>query len=102
VRLVDARVDAKHLPGIRAARAQPGNGVGGRAAPEPGQWLILDVDATSPSTIPMDKEKAAPDLEEDVRPSPAVLCSWTAHDIAGGEALARAAAPCNAGSNTAD
>src|SRR5258705_11490407 len=46
-RLVDARVDAKHLPGIRVARAHAREQAwAAGAAPERGQWLILDVDAT--------------------------------------------------------
>jgi hypothetical protein len=45
-RLVDARVDAKHLPGIRAARAHAREQAWAAGpAPEPGQWLILHVAA---------------------------------------------------------
>ncbi len=60
-RLVDSRVDAKHLPGIRAARAHAREQAwAAGAAPEPGQWLILDVDAT----ITIDHSWTAPTSPE--------------------------------------
>jgi hypothetical protein len=46
-RLVDARIDAAHLPGIRTARAHARERAwAAGAAPAPGGWLHLDVDAT--------------------------------------------------------
>src|SRR5213082_2916370 len=46
-RLVDQRIDAAHLPGIRAARgiARAAAWTAG-AAPAGGQWLHIDIDAT--------------------------------------------------------
>src|SRR5258705_13672971 len=100
-RLVDARVDAKHLPGIRAARAHAREQAwAAGAAPEPGQWLILDVDATITIDHSDDKEKAAPTWKKTFGHHP-LLVFLDRPDIAGGEALAGLLRPGNAGSNTA-
>jgi hypothetical protein len=100
-RLVDARLDAKHLPGIRAARAHAREQAwAAGAAPEPGQWLILDVDATLTIDHSDDKEQAAPTWKKTFGHHP-LLVFLDRPDIAGGEALAGLLRPGNAGSNTA-
>ena len=100
-RLVDARVDAAHLPGIRGARAQAREVAwAAGAAPDPNQWLHLDVDATITIDHSDNKEGAAPTWKK----------TWGHHsllvfldrpEIAGGEGLAGLLRPGNAGSNTA-
>jgi hypothetical protein len=100
-RLVDARIDAKHLPGIRAARAHArARAWAAGAAPAPGEWLHLDIDATITIDHSDNKEKAAATWKK----------TWGHHslfafldrpEIAGGEALAGLLRPGNAGSNTA-
>ena len=100
-RLVDARVDAKHLPGIRAARAHAREQAwAAGAAPEPGQWLILDVDATITIDQSDGKEKAAPTWKKTFGHHP-LLVFLDRPEIAAGEALAGLLRPGNAGSNTA-
>ena len=100
-RLVDARVDAAHLPGIRAARtgARAAAWAAG-AAPAAGEWLHLDVDATITIDHSDNKENAGATWKK----------TWGHHsllvfldrpEIAGGEALAGLLRPGNAGSNTA-
>jgi hypothetical protein len=100
-RLVDERIDAQHLPGIRAARAHARQRawVGG-AAPEPGRWLILDVDATITIDHSDGKENAAPTWKKTFGHHP-LLVFLDRPEIAGGEALAGLLRPGNAGSNTA-
>ncbi len=100
-RLVDARIDAKHLPGIRAARAHAREKAwAAGAAPAPGEWLHLDIDATITIDHSDNKEQAAATWKK----------TWGHHlllafldrcEIAGGEALAGLLRPGNAGSNTA-
>jgi len=87
-RLVDARVDADHLPGIRAARAHARAAAwAAGAAPGAGQWLHLDVDATITIDHSDNKQDAAATWKK----------TWGHHsllvfldrpEIAGGEALA--------------
>ena len=100
-RLVDSRVDAAHLPRIRAARthARAAAWAAG-AAPAAGEWLHLDVDATITIDHSDNKENAAATWKQ----------TWGHHsllvfldrpEIAGGEALAGLLRPGNAGSNTA-
>src|SRR5258707_8369203 len=100
-RLVDARIDAKHLPGIRAARAHAREKAwAAGAAPAPGAWLHLDIDATITIDHSDNKENAAATWKK----------TWGHHsllvfldrpEIAGGEALSGLLRPGNAGSNTA-
>jgi hypothetical protein len=60
-RLVDSRVDAAHLPGIRAARAHARQKAwAAGAAPDPGDWLHVDIDATITIDHSDRKEQAAP------------------------------------------
>jgi hypothetical protein len=100
-RLVDQRIDAAHLPGIRAARASARAAAwAAGAAPAPGGWLHLDVDATFTIDDSDNKENAAATWKK----------TWGHHsllvfldrlEIAGGEALSGLLRPGNAGSNTA-
>jgi len=100
-RLVDQRIDAVHLPGIRAARAHAREVAwAAGAAPAPDQWLHLDVDATITIDHSDNKESAAATWKK----------TWGHHsllvfldrpEIAGGEALAGLLRAGNAGSNTA-
>ena len=100
-RLVDERIDAAHLPGIRAARAQAREVAwAAGAAPAAGEWLHLDIDATITIDHSDNKEDAAPTWKK----------TWGHHSllafldrpaIAGGEGLAGLLRAGNAGSNTA-
>ena len=100
-RCVDERIDAKHLPGIRAARgaARCAAWAAG-AAPAPGGWLHLDVDATITIDHSDDKQNAAPTWKKTFGHHP-LLVFLDRPEIAGGEALAGLLRPGNAGSNTA-
>ena len=99
-RLVDERIDAAHLPGVRAARA------GARAAAwaagaAPGQgWLHIDIDATLVIDHSDNKTGAAPTWKKSFGHHP-LLAFLDRPDIAGGEALAGLLRNGNAGSNTA-
>ena len=100
-RLVDARVDAAHLPGIRAARTQArARAWAAGAAPAPGGWLHLDVDATITIDHSDDKEESAPTWKKTFGHHP-LLVFLDRPEIAGGEALTGLLRPGNAGSNTA-
>ncbi|MDT5284337.1 MAG: hypothetical protein QOJ20_5532 [Mycobacterium sp.] len=100
-RLVDGRVDAKHLPGIRAARAQVRERAwAAGAAPAPGEWLHLDIDATITIDHSDNKEQARPTWKKTFGHHP-LLVFLDRPEIAGGEALAGLLRPGNAGSNTA-
>ena len=100
-RLVDERIDAAHLPGIRAARAAARAGAwAAGAAPEPGQWLHLDVDATLTVDHSDNKQNAAATWKKTYGHHP-LLVFLDRCEIAGGEALAGLLRPGNAGSNTA-
>ena len=80
-RLVDSRVDAAHLPGIRAARAHARAAAwAAGAAPAAGEWLHLDVDATITIDHSDNKENAARDLEEDLGSSLAAGVSGPPRD----------------------
>jgi hypothetical protein len=100
-RLVDARIDAKHLPAIRAARAQArARAWAAGAAPAPGEWLHLDVDATITIDHSDNKEKAAATWKK-TWGHHSLLAFLDRPEIAGGEALAGLLRAGNAGSNTA-
>jgi hypothetical protein len=100
-RLVDARIDAAHLPEIRAARAHARAAAwAAGAAPAAGQWLHLDVDATLTIDHSDNKEQAAPTWKKTFGHHP-LLVFLDRPEIAGGEALAGLLRPGNAGSNTA-
>ena len=100
-RLVDERIDAAHLPGVRAARAaaraaawQAG------AAPTTDGWLHIDIDATLVIDHSDNKAGAAPTWKKSFGLHP-LLAFLDRPEIAGGEALAGLLRSGNAGSNTA-
>ena len=100
-RLVDERIDAVHLPGIRAARAAAGRRAwAGGAAPDRDGWLYIDVDATLTIDHSDNKQNAASTWKKTYGYHP-LLVFLDRPDIAGGEALAALLRPGNAGSNTA-
>ncbi len=99
-RLIDQRIDAAHLPGVRAARA------GARAAaweagaaPTEG-WLHIDIDATLVIDHSDNKTGAAATWKKTYGHHP-LLAFLDRPQIAGGEALAGLLRNGNAGSNTA-
>jgi hypothetical protein len=99
-RLVDERIDAKHLPAIRAARAhaRAQAWAAGGAADHDG-WLHLDVDATITIDHSDNKENAAATWKKTFGFHP-LLVFLDRPDIAAGEALAGLLRKGNAGSNT--
>lgn len=100
-RLIDERIDAAHLPGVRAARAAARAAawaVG--AAPTTGGWLHIDIDATLVIDHSDNKAGAAPTWKKTFGLHP-LLAFLDRPDIAGGEALAGLLRNGNAGSNTA-
>ena len=100
-RLLDQRIDADHLPGIRAARAiaREQAWAAGAAPPESG-WLRIDIDATITIDHSDGKENSAATWKKTYGFHP-LLAFLDRPDIAGGEALAALLRPGNAGSNTA-
>ena len=99
-RCVDERIDAAHLPAIRAARAHARAAAwAGGAAPDHGGWLHLDVDATITIDHSDNKENAAATWKKTFGFHP-LLVFLDRTDIAAGEALAGLLRPGNAGSNT--
>ncbi|MGA9676621.1 MAG: IS1380 family transposase [Mycobacterium sp.] len=99
-RLVDERIDAAHLPGIRAARAHARvRAWAAGAAPDRGGWLHLDVDATITIDHSDNKENAAATWKKTFGFHP-LLVFLDRPDIAAGEALAGLLRAGNAGSNT--
>jgi hypothetical protein len=100
-RLLDERVDAIRLPGIRAARAHAREQAwAAGAAPDHGGWLHLDVDATITIDHSDTKENAAATWKKTFGHHP-LLVFLDRLDIAAGEALAGLLRAGNAGSNTA-
>jgi hypothetical protein len=96
-RLVDERIDAAHLPGIRGARAAAWEA---GAAHTPGDWLHIDIDATLVIDHSDNKELAAPTWKKTFGLHP-LLAFLDRPQIAGGEALAGLLRTGRAGSNTA-
>ena len=100
-RLVDARIDAAHLPKIRAARAAARAAAwAAGAAPPAGQPLYIDIDATLVIDHSDNKQDAAPTWKKSFGHHP-LLAFLDRPGIAGGEALAGLLRKGNAGSNTA-
>jgi DDE family transposase len=100
-RMVDQRIDAAHLPGIRAARAAARAAAwAAGAAPTPGEWLHIDIDATLVVDHSDHKQHAAPTWKKTFGHHP-LLAFLDRPRIAGGEAWAGVLRPGNAGSNTA-
>ncbi|MCI4674066.1 IS1380 family transposase [Candidatus Mycolicibacterium alkanivorans] len=100
-RLVDERIDAAHLPAIRAARcdARAAAWAAG-AAPAAGRWLHIDLDATITIDHSDNKENAAATWKKTYGHHP-LLAFLDRPEVAGGEALAGLLRAGNAGSNTA-
>lgn len=95
-----AKVDAAHLPGVRAARAAARERVwAAGGGPTVGSELRLDIDATI-TIAHSDKEDAAPTWKRTFGFHP-LLCFLDRPEVAGGEAMAGILRPGNAGSNTA-
>ncbi|ACC39855.1 transposase for insertion sequence ISMyma02 [Mycobacterium marinum M] len=100
-RLVDERIDAVHLPKVRAARAAArATAWAGGAAPARGQPLCIDIDATLVIDHSDNKADAAPTWKKSFGHHP-LLAFLDRPEIAGGEALAGLLRKGNAGSNTA-
>lgn len=100
-RLVDERIDAAHLPGIREARsAARAAAWAAGAAPAIGECLHLDFDATVTIDHSDNKEQASPTWKKTFGMHP-LLAFLDRPEIAGGEALAALLRTGRAGSNTA-
>ncbi|TQC48806.1 IS1380 family transposase [Rhodococcus sp. WS4] len=100
-RLLDQRIDAAHLPGIREARARAREQAwAAGAAPLDTGWLRIDIDATITIDHSDGKENSAATWKKTYGFHP-LLAFLDRPDIAGGEALAGLLRPGNAGSNTA-
>ena len=100
-RLVDDKIDAAHLPGIRAARAHArAKAWEAGAAPDPGEWLHVDIDATITIDHSDRKELAAPTWKKTFGHH-GLFAFLDRPAIAGGEGLAGLLRRGNAGSNTA-
>jgi len=100
-RLVDERIDAAHLPAVRAARAGARSAAwAAGAAPATGQWLHIDIDATLVIDHSDNKTGAAATWKKTYGHHP-LLAFLDRPEIAGGEALAGLLRNGNAGSNTA-
>ena len=99
-RCVDERIDAAHLPAIRAARSHArARAWAAGAAPDHDGWLHLDVDATITIDHSDNKENAAATWKHTFGFHP-LLVFLDRTDIAAGEALAALLRAGNAGSNT--
>jgi hypothetical protein len=100
-RLVDQRIDAAHLPRVRAARAAARAAAWtAGAAPAAGDWLHIDIDATLVIDHSDNKDNAAPTWKKTFGHHP-LLAFLDRPQIAGGEPLAGLLRAGNAGSNTA-
>ena len=87
VGLVDQRIGATHLPRVRAARAAARAAAwAARAAPAPGRWLHIDMDATLVIDHSDNKTGAAPTWKKTFGHHP-LLAFLDRPEIAGGEAL---------------
>lgn len=100
-RLVDERIDAAHLPGVRSARAVARAAAwAAGAAPTADGWLHIDIDATLVIDHSDNKHGATPTWKKTFGHHP-LLAFLDRPEIAGGEALAGLLRTGNAGSNTA-
>ena len=99
-RLVDERIDAAHLPGVRAARAAARAAAWGAGAAPGAGWLHIDIDATLVIDHSDNKAGAAATWKKTFGHHP-LLAFLDRPEIAGGEALAGLLRNGNAGSNTA-
>jgi hypothetical protein len=99
-RMLD-RIDAAHLPGVRAARAAARERAwAAGAAPDLTGLLQIDFDATVTISHAEDKENAAKTWKRTFGFHP-LLAFLDRPEVSGGEALAGLLRPGNAGSNTA-
>ena len=95
------RIDAAHLPRVRAARAAARSAAwAAGAAPAAGGWRPIDIDATLVIDHSDNKAEAAPTWKKTFGHHP-LLAFLDRPEIAGGEPLAGLLRPGNAGSNTA-
>lgn len=100
-RLIDERIDAAHLPAVRAARAAARAAAWtAGATPTTDNWLHIDIDATLVIDHSDNKAGAAPTWKKTFGLHP-LLAFLDRPEIAGGEALAGLLRTGNAGSNTA-
>ena len=100
-RLVDERIDAAHVPGVRAARAGVRAAVwAAGAAPATGEWLHIDIDATLVIDHSDNKELVTPTWKKTFGLHP-LLAFLDRPEIAVGAALAGLLRTGRAGSNTA-
>jgi len=100
-RLIDERIDAAHLPGVRAARAGARAAAWAAGAAPAGEgWLHIDLDATLVIDHSDNKTGATPTWKKTYGHHP-LLAFLDRPEIAGGEALAGLLRTGNAGSNTA-
>ncbi len=100
-RLIDERIDAAHLPGVRAARAAARAAAWtAGAAPATDGWLHIDIDATLSIDHSDNKQGATPTWKKTFGLHP-LLAFLDRPEIAGGEALGGLLRTGNAGSNTA-
>lgn len=100
-RLIDERIDAAHLPGVRAARAGARAAAWAAGAAPTGEgWLHIDLDATLVIDHSDNKTGATPTWKKTYGHHP-LLAFLDRPEIAGGEALAGLLRTGNAGSNTA-
>ena len=99
-RLLDQRLDLAHLPGVKAARAAARAAAwAAGAAPQAGQPLVLDVDASISLDHSDNKENAAATWKRTYG-FHTLLVFADRTEIASGEAMAGKLRPGNAGSNT--
>jgi hypothetical protein len=86
-RLVDHRIDAAHLPRIRAARAAARATAWTAGAAPTDEWLHIDIDATLVIDHSDNQQSAAPTWKKTFGHHP-LLAFLDRPEIAGGEALA--------------
>ena len=100
-RLVDERIDAAHLPRVRASRAAARAAAwSAGAAPAPGGWLHIDIDAT----LVIDHSDNKPRRHRRGRKPSAITRCWRFWIAPRSPAVSRwpgCCGPANAGSNTA-
>ncbi len=100
-RMLDQRIDAQHLAGVKKARSAAREKVwAAGGGPQVGTTLVIDVDATITIDQSEGKENSASTWKRTYGYHP-LLAFLDRPDISGGEALAALLRPGNAGSNTA-
>lgn len=100
-RLIDQRIEAEHLVGVKKARSAAREKVwAAGGAPQLGTTLVIDLDATITIDQSEGKENSAATWKRTYGYHP-LLAFLDRPDISAGEALAALLRPGNAGSNTA-